>query len=526
MRSQAAPNTTELGRTVVTFSAETIHAAIARAASQALRAGIDGQYELADLCPAEDAACSPAVAAAERMVEKAQAQALAAFTALGLASLTDSRREGLQHSADRAAVALESAREELATVTRATHDASGASPRAIMDQFQTAIGALVKPGGKVSQLEAAALEKVFCDLSLRPVNAGQWAGRCFMRLPLADGSVLRCGPLEWDVTVPFAADSRRVALALGADGNFPWERHRARVRLEEAGLQRQQARMISDCGFRWLHPVVMHVVAGTPLPEGIPQDWTQPQFMSWAARVYTTRAWNWNGALHTYLRYGPQAVLDAVAQLGGSGCARDIAALIPPVTPAKVAVWMAMIDAVDDDGTRHWLVERARRSRTRQDGAGVSMALHRCRCGELISGIVDCPEVPARLLCRCRRMPFAEAFGMDPETRFPADYLRAIASPDDCRQYLARKRPRPFCLGKGEVAVLSSAIFDNDAWVTVAQIAGTVTEGVDRVASIMRQLETKGLVERHDTGESTRWNPRVWHRIRTIEEVDWKVHGR
>ena len=244
-----------------------------------------GQYELAALRPAEDVACSPAVAAAERMVEKAQAQALAAFTELGLASLTDSRREGLQHSADRAAVALESAREELATVTRATHDASGASPHAIMDQFQTAIGALVKPGGKVSQLEAAALEKVFCDLSLRPVNAGQWAGRCFMRLPLADGSVLRCGPLVWDVTVPFAADSRRVALALGADGNFPWERQRARVRLEEAGLQRQQARMISDCAFRWLHPVVMHVVADTPLPEGIPQDWTQPQFMSWAARA-------------------------------------------------------------------------------------------------------------------------------------------------------------------------------------------------------------------------------------------------
>jgi predicted transcriptional regulator len=76
------------------------------------------------------------------------------------------------------------------------------------------------------------------------------------------------------------------------------------------------------------------------------------------------------------------------------------------------------------------------------------------------------------------------------------------------------------------VAVLSSAIFDNDAWVTVAEIAATLTYSVHRVACIMRQLETKGVVERHDTGESTRWNPRLWHRIRTIEEVDWKVHGR
>lgn len=516
----------ELGRTVATFDAEKIHASIAQAASAALRAGVAGRHELADLRPAEDAAASPEIAAAQHATDQAQSKAVAAFTALGVSSMNDSGRDQLAAAADHAAADLEAARTHLAQVTRATHDGSGASSRVILEQFRTAVCALAKPGGKVSQAEAAALAKVFCDLELLPVNAGQWAGRCFMRLPLADGSVLRCGPLEWDVTVPFAADSRRVALALGADGNFPWERYRARARLQDAGVQRQQARMISDCAFRWLHPVVMHVVAGTPLPEDIPQDWTQPQFMTWAARVYTTRAWSWNGAVHTYLHYGAQAVLDAVAQLGGSGCARDVAALIPPVTPAKAAIWMSTMDAVDDDGARHWLVQRARRSSPTQDGSGPTVTLHRCRCGELITGIVDCPEVPARLLCQCRRMPFAEAFGMDPDTRLPADYLRAIASPEDCRQYLARERPQPLRLGSGEVAVLSSAIFDNGAWATVAQIADTVTHDVDRVMSIMRRLETKGLVERHDTGKPSRGNPRRWRRLRILDEIEFEHHGR
>ena len=115
--------------------------------------------------------------------------------------MNDSGRDQLAAAADRAAADLEAARTHLAQVTRATHDGSGASSRVILEQFRTAVGALAKPGGKVSQAEAAALAKVFCDLELLPVNAGQWAGRCFMRLPLADGSVLRCAP--WSGMSPF-----------------------------------------------------------------------------------------------------------------------------------------------------------------------------------------------------------------------------------------------------------------------------------------------------------------------------------
>lgn len=521
----ALGNAGELGRTVATFDAETIHASIAQAASAALRAGVAGRHELADLRPAEDAVASPEIAAAQHAIDQAQSKAVAAFTALGVSSMNDSGRDQLAAAADRAAADLEAARAHLAQVTRATHDGSGASSRVILEQFRTAVGALARPGGKVSQAETAALAKVFCDLELLPVNGGQWAGRCFMRLPLADGSILRCGPLEWDVTVPFAADSRRVALALGADGNFPWERHRARARLQDGGVEQPQARVISDCAFRWLHPVVMHVVAGTPLPEDIPQDWTQPQFMSWAASVYTTRAWSWNGRSHTYLRYGAQAVLNALAQLGGSSSARDISALVTPLTPATVATRMATTEAVDDTGTRRWLVERARRSSSKKDGSGPTLTLHRCRCGELITGIVDCPEVPARLLCRCRRMPFAEAFGMDPNTRFPADYLKAIASVDDCCEYLARERPQKLWLGSVEIEVMSSTIFDGGAWVTVAQAADSVTQDVGRVAAAMRNLGRKGLAEHSDTG-GTRGNPRVWRRLRTLDELDFEYHGR
>lgn len=55
----APGNAGELGRTVATFDAETIHTSIAQAAAAALRAGVAGRHELADLRPAEDAVASP-----------------------------------------------------------------------------------------------------------------------------------------------------------------------------------------------------------------------------------------------------------------------------------------------------------------------------------------------------------------------------------------------------------------------------------------------------------------------------------
>ena len=122
-------------------------------------------------------------------------------------------------------------------------------------------------------------------------------------------------------------------------------------------------------------------------------------------------------------------------------------------------------------------------------------------------------------------MPFAEAFGMDPNTRFPADYLKAIASVDDCCEYLARERPQKLWLGSVEVEVMSSTIFDGGSWVTVAQVADFVTHDVARVAAVMRNLGRKGLAEHSDTG-GTRWNPRVWRRLRTLDEIGFEHHGR
>ena len=114
------------------------------------------------------------------------------------------------------------------------------------------------------------------------------------------------------------------------------------------------------------------------------------------------------------------------------------------------------IAVADDTGSERYLLQRTGGTPGQHAGAGVSLALHRCHCGQQITNVVDCPEVPARLLCSCGAMPFAKEFGMDPDTRFPADYLTAIASAQDCRDFLARERPATLILGSVDVAILAS----------------------------------------------------------------------
>ncbi|MEO7261773.1 MAG: hypothetical protein ABI047_11035, partial [Jatrophihabitantaceae bacterium] len=91
--------------------------------------------------------------------------------------------------------------------------------------------------------------------------------------------------------------------------------------------------------------------------------------------------------------------------------------------------------------------------------------------------------------------------------------------------YLARERPQKLWLGSVEIEVMSSTIFDGGAWVTVAQAADSVTHDVGRVAAVMRNLGRKGLAEHSGTG-GTRGNPRVWRRLRTLDEIGFGYHGR
>ena len=114
---------------------------------------------------------------------------------------------------------------------------------------------------------------------------------------------------------------------------------------------------------------------------------------------------------------------------------------------------------------------------------------------------------------------------MDERVRLPADYLRGTASVDDCNTFLARERREVLWLGSAEVAALSSSAFDDDAWVSAADLASESASDRKYVSKMLRALECKGLVRSRPWVTPAGRPAKQWQRIRPLDQIEYEHHG-
>lgn len=421
-------------QTVGNFSAQELMGGMVRALIEALREGIPAShmparrmFNVGDRLVSIDArarqveALQTAVAEAKR--EASQAARLA------MRALDDNESDMFAVEARKASARAAAAETALADLRKEPEQVTPQAPfNALTHVWVPGLLALAGKEGRVTQAQANALDVVLVDFKLFRRDTIWW-GTTKLRVETTEG-VAELGPVEWRV-----AESGRGPVHVLA-------KHPARItvpglmkrdltsRLVDAGLSRLAALTAINSPFAELPHVLLHHLAGEPWPDFVGDDWKEPLFGAWVAKVYTggTGRKFVNGKYCEFVAYR-QLVVNDVAAAGSCG-KWDHVRFVPTEKEATVnlsrsagtggksdlPVWYASIRELEptEEGARRF-------------GPVI------CQCGEPAQIVARVAEVPRDLLCgACLRMPIDVNLGVPAELRFPPAYRLLQLSTDEC----------------------------------------------------------------------------------------------
>jgi hypothetical protein len=205
-----------------------------------------------------------------------------------------------------------------------------------------------------------------------------------------------------------------------------------------------------NASFPQLRALVIHLVLGDPLPEYVGEQWRDPLFVTHIQRIYLDKGFIWLGTGHYQVfLFRRQAVLDLLAERGPMRIADVMGELLIP-RPGELSL-LTFPQRTSKRGTRP--IEPSMCSDDARPQRLALLSLFPCVCGGQGSLARRFAEIPADLLCMCRRMPRAGEFDVDPHLRFPEEYLTR-PSPEECREEL-RARAAAYRPPPGGIAALT-----------------------------------------------------------------------
>lgn len=367
--------------------------------------------------------------------------------------------------------------------------------------LREALARLATAEDKYTREEYNAFRVVVPSFRLEPDQHGTWKGSAMVRLPI-EGGVAEIGPVTWPIAAGgVGTPSLRVrALTPGGDTE---PRDELRVRLGDVpGLTREAIVTVTNAPFRELPLLLLHLRAGTALPEWVGTEWQDPAFMAHVAAVYGNSQFNWMGK-GQYARMSPirQAIVDLTHE-HGAVTLDQLRTVIPTAT------WRGVWANLDKSSgkIRPWAVpfrdlpaagDRERRA-----------APVRCWCGEDGITVARVPEVPGDLLCAGGHAPLAPT-SIATTVTFPPAY-QALRIPREqwlaeLARPMAKRLAGPHGAFRAAVLGLITGVTDGPA-LTTSELAEATTYSVCRVREVLCELEASGSVRRSQ-GFPMRWYP-------------------
>lgn len=364
-----------------------------------------------------------------------------------------------------------------------------------------AMANLRSSGGRLRQEGANALETLMPTFRMEQRH-GRWWCVATVRVNTVDG-VAELGPIEWPMKSKTKGTSRLVSnLAAVPDTGANSKRQLMNQLVSTGRITHPAAAVLRNAPFQQLPHVVLHGLTGTPVPDWVGEEWTQPEFVAWVTKVYADPAFTWLGnGKYGEISFWRQAVMTFASRKQGPFTAEELHQELPMELPdnlyrlsrairshkgIKIRVWQPSVLLLDD-----------RHSPTPRRVAGIA-----CECGEIASISARVPEVTRDLLCDCGRMPEAARFGMDLATRFPAEYRQLRMPWDDCVAELGHT----FEQRRNNLTGPLAALLNQHQLLTAGATERELEEALGGKGSMwsrVRRLEGFGYLQR-DTGRPAR----------------------
>jgi hypothetical protein len=393
-------------------------------------------------------------------------------------------------SAEKADALVVRLRGELAALQESVaqvHDpGSFETPTAILTDAMR--GLLASP--RMTRAEADAFRRIVTDMRLEPVADG-WRAQAYVRMLVAQGLAV-LGPIVWEVAAErvgvgaMRANARDRALPV----LDPPETTEAML-VHDAHITRRAAHVLAGAPSPELAQLVLHKLAGTPLPDWIGPQWRHPAFVQHVVNRYADPDFQWSRA-YGRLSMSAQARVDAVAAAGRLtlvGFRHRYPGVNGPqlfLTPTAKSRIPGMFDDRDP------VVVEATEDGTRYVRSVV------CSCGRNATTLVRGPEIPGGLLCECGVAPFAEPGTPAAEVVFPPEYQLLRVSPETADRAMRRRYGRrgdPLtAIAPMEKTVLRALLRDSARGWSASEVAETCDVTRRTVLMTLRRLTRREFV--------------------------------